>query len=162
MVLVRPGSPPPRRKPPVRNYSIGQELDVAITLVSTDVVAISCASQEEVDGRHCAFESSKPETKWSKAVSVERSPKDEILVPYKTTDDVMFLIPGLFEQPALVERLKVDPPIFGIEHVRFNAHCKMKLVGKVGSLEVRWAPNGRWHPATNVFVGTVSDCRLSG
>lgn len=162
LVLMRPGSPPPRRTPRPPTYSIGQDLDVAITLVTTDVVAISCASGEEVDGRHCAFESSNPETKWSKAVSKELPTEERILVPYKTTDDVMFLIPGLFDQPALVERLKVDPPVFGVEHVRFNAHCKMKIVGKVGKLDVRWSPNGKWHPATNVFVGTVADCKLSG
>jgi len=160
LVLVRPGSPPKRKTPPRPSYSIGQELQVAITLVTPDAVGISCASQEEVDGRHCAFESR--EAKWSKPLSKELPPNERILVPYKTTDDVMFLVPGLFEQPALVERLKVDPPVLGIEHERFNAHCKMKIVGKMGKLDVRWSPNGKWWPATNVFVGTVSDCTLSG
>lgn len=161
LVLVRPGSPPKKKAQPAPTYSVGQELDVAITLVSTDVVAISCASQEEVDGRHCAFEATQPETKWSKPVTTELPPEEGILVPYKTTDDVMFLVPGLFQQPALVERLKTDPPVFGVEHERFNVSCRMKVVGKVGKLDVRWAPNGKWHPATNVPVGTVSNCKIT-
>ena len=50
-----------------------------------------------------------------------------VVAPYKTTDDVMFLVPGLFSDPALQKRLEIDPPKFELEHMRFVAHCKMRL-----------------------------------
>lgn len=161
VLLGSPTAPPPKKKPSGPTYSIGQEIDVAITLVSTDAKALACASRDAVDGRHCELESSRPEKAWSKPVGQELPREQQILAPYKTTDDVMFLIPGLFSQPALVERLEIDPPVFGIEHNRFNAHCKLKILGKMPKLDVRWAPEGPWYPATNVFVGTASGCTVS-
>lgn len=161
VVLTSASAPPSRKASRPPSYSIGQELEAAITLVSTDAKALACASKEEIDGRHCAFEGLNPATPWTKPLSQELSEEERVLAPYKTTNDVMFLIPGLFSEPALVERLKVDPPIFGIEHTRFNAHCRLKVVGKAAKLDVRWAPNGPWHPATNVFVATASGCTVS-
>lgn len=151
------GRPKP---PPTPTYKIGQELETDITLVSTDARALACASDEEIDGRHCEFESSAPPKRWGKPLSKELPPNQAVLAPYKTTDEVMFLVPGLFSEPALVERLKVDPPSFGQEHIRFTAHCKMKIVGKMAKFDTRWQPNGQWYPASNVYVGTVSGCSV--
>lgn len=162
IVLLSPSSPAAKKKPRPPSYSIGQEIDAAITLVSTDSKALACASTEEIDGRHCELEAPNPAKPWDKPLAKELPPRERVLAPYKTTSDVMFLIPGLFSQPALVERLEIDPPVFGIEHTRFNAHCKLRIVGKMSKLDVRWAPNGPWYPATNVFVATASGCTLSG
>lgn len=151
----------PRKSPPAVTYAVGQEIDVAITLVSTDAKALACASASEVAGRHCELEASNPERAWSKSLSQELPAEQRVLAPYKTTEDLMFLIPGLFSEPALIERLKIDPPVFGIEHSRFTAHCKLRILGKVPKLTVRWAPSGPWYPATNVFVGSASDCTVS-
>lgn len=162
IVLAQPSASPARKKPPAPTYSIGQEIDAAITLVSTDAKALACASSEEIAGRHCEFEPSRPPKPWSKALSTELPEEPRrVLAPYKTTEDAMFLIPGLFSEPALVERLRIDPPVFGVEHSRFSAHCKLRIVGKMSKLDVRWAPSGPWYPATNVFIATASGCTLS-
>lgn len=161
VIAFGPSASKPKKRAATPSYSVGQSIDVAITLVSTDSKALACASSEEIDGRHCELESSSPVKAWSKSLSKELPPEERVLAPYKTTDDVMFLIPGLFSEPALVERLKVDPPVFGIEHARFTANCKMRIVGKMSALTVRWAPTGPYYPASNVFVGTVSGCTIS-
>lgn len=151
----------PKKRAAAPSYSIGQNIDVSLTLVSTDAKALACASADEIDGRHCELESSSPVKAWSKPLSKELPIEARVLAPYKTTEDVMFLIPGLFHEPALIERLKIDPPVFGVEHARFTANCKMRIVGKMPKVTVRWAPSGPYYPASQVFVGTVSGCTIS-
>jgi hypothetical protein len=136
----------------------GQDLDVAITLVSTDAKALACASSEEVKGRHCEYTSRSD--KWAKP-STDRPAAADTLAPYKTTDDILLLVPGLFSQQALVERLAIDPPTFGQEHIRFVANCKMHVESKMKEVDVRWATQGQWYAQRDVPIGTVTGCWLS-
>jgi hypothetical protein len=138
-------------------YEIGQEIDVSITLVTTDARALACGSPEVVADHHCEFETSKQ--KWSKT---QGKPQPmEILAPYKTTDDRLFLVPDLWREPALAQRLSIDPPNFNQEHARFVANCKLKIEGKIDKIETRWQYNGKWGEATDAWVGTISACLLS-
>jgi hypothetical protein len=163
------------RKQASSGYQIGQEIDVSITLVTTDAKQLACAGSDAVAGHHCEFESRT--AKWSKVPEGGRPSPQEILAPYKTTDDVMFLIPGLFSDPALQKRLSIDPPTVGAEHARFVANCKLHLEGKMEKFDVRWQTPGQpgareaqandekwtrmWQPASDVWVGSVAACTLS-
>jgi hypothetical protein len=142
-----------------RALAEGQDVDVAITLVSTDAKALACASTEEVKGRHCEFSSRSD--KWTKPSTTDRPAAADTLAPYKTTDDILLLVPALFSQPALVERLAIDPPTFGQEHIRFVANCKMHVESKVKEVDVRWATQGQWFPQREVPIGVVTGCWLS-
>ena len=148
-----------KKPPPPRTFAEGQDVDVAITLVSTDAKALSCSSTEELKGFHCEFQA-KTE-RWSKPSTTGRAAGSDTLAPYKTTDDFLFLVPGLFTQQALRERLTIDPPTFGQEHMRFVANCRMHIDGKVTQVDVRWNQQGPWQPNHDVWVGTVSACWLS-
>ena len=132
----------------------GQDADVGITLISTDARALSCSSPEEIFGFHCEYISHAD--RWAKPPAV-----GEPLVPYKTTDDILLLVPGLFSDPALRQRLAIDPPVFGQEHVRFVANCKLHVKGKLKEIDVRWGTQNQWQTNKNAWVGTVSDCWLS-
>jgi hypothetical protein len=137
----------------------GQDLDVAITLVSTDFHALACSSGEEVTGRHCEF--SNKNEKWNKPSTSGRSLIVDTLAPYKTTDDILLLVPALFSEPALVERLAIDPPTQNQEHIRFVANCKMHVVGRMKDVDVRWQQNGQWFGNRDVPIGTVTGCWIS-
>jgi hypothetical protein len=145
--------------PPPRPLADGQDVDVAITLVTTDAKALACASTEEVHGRHCEYASHTD--KWSKPSSTGKPAAADTLAPYKTTDDVLLLVPALFSEPALVERLSIDPPTFGQEHIRFVANCKLHVDTRMKQVDVRWAPQGEWYSQRDVPIGTVSGCWLS-
>ena len=142
-----------------RAFSEGQDVDVAITLVTTDAKALACAYAEELHGRHCEYSSRND--KWSKPPNPGRTAAADTLAPYKTTDDILLLIPALFGEQALRERLAIDPPNFNTEHIRFVANCKMHIDGKVTEIDVRWAPNGQWQTQNNAWYGPVSGCWLS-
>jgi hypothetical protein len=148
-----------KKPPPQRTFTEGEDTDVAITLVSTDVKALSCASAEEVGGRHCEYQS-KTE-RWNKPSTSGRAAGLDTLAPYKTTDDTLLLVPALFNDPALRQRLTIDPPTFGQEHMRFVANCKMHVEGKMKEVDVRWATNGQWQPQKDVWIGSVTACWLS-
>jgi hypothetical protein len=149
-----------RKKPtPPRTFSDGQDTDVAITLVSTDAKALSCSSGEELNGKHCEYSSHTE--RWNKPAPTDRPPLADTLAPYKTTDDALLLVPGLFTDPALRQRLSIDPPVFGTEHIRFVANCKMHIDGKLKDVDVRWANNGQWQPQKDVWIGVVTSCWIS-
>jgi hypothetical protein len=147
----RPASAP-------RTLSEGQDVDVAITLVTSDARNLACAHPEEIKGRHCEY-ASRTE-RWSKPPPPGRSAAADTLAPYKTTDDILLLLPALFSEPALRERLAIDPPQ-AAEHIRFVANCKMHVEGKLNEIVVRWATNGEWQTQNNAWYGPVSGCWLS-
>jgi hypothetical protein len=143
----------------VRTLSEGQDVDVAITLVSTDAKTLFCAHPEEIKGRHCEF-ATRTE-RWSKPSTTGRPPAADQLAPYKTTDDILLLVPGLFLDPALRDRLAIDPPNLNQEHIRFVANCKMHVDGKMDEIDVRWSTNGPWLTQKDAWYGPVSGCWLS-
>jgi hypothetical protein len=148
----RPPAPP-------RTFHENEDVDVNITLISPDAKNLGCSSAEELNGYHCEFQSRTE--RWSKPSTSGRSLVLDTLAPYKTTDDYLFLIPALFSQNALRERLQFDPPNSSAEHIRFVANCKMHVEGKLKQLDVRWATNGAWQPQHDVWVGSVTGCWLS-
>jgi len=145
-----------REAPAQRALAEGQDVDVAITLVSTDAKALACSSSEEIKGRHCEYQSRTE--RWNKPSSTGKPATADTLAPYKTTDDILLLVPGLFSEPALVERLAIDPPTFGQEHIRFVANCKLHVESKVKEVDVRWATQGQWYPQRDVPIGAVTGC----
>ena len=149
-----------RHKPRAqRNFVENQDYDIAITLISTDAKALACWSSEDPSGRHCSFQS--PTEQWAKPSTTSRPAAEDTLAPYKTTDDELLLIAGLFQQPTLRERLNIDPPTFGVEHIRFVANCKLHIEGKLKEINVRWATNGQWQQQKDVPFGGVTSCWLS-
>jgi hypothetical protein len=143
-----------------RSFTVGQDVDVAITLVTTDAKSLACAHPEEIGGRHCEYAGHNE--RWTKPPSSGRPPTAaDVLAPYKTTDDILLLVPGLFSEPALRERLAIDPPNFNSEHIRFVANCKMRVEGKLSEIDVRWANNGQWQTQKDAWYGPVSGCWLS-
>ena len=80
----------------------GATLDAPVTLVSADKHDLSCAFENEVEGYHCEF--AKTDKPWTEAHPDDSKDRKKLLAPYKTVDDTLFLIAGLFEEPAVDER----------------------------------------------------------
>lgn len=141
-----------------------QVIDAAITLISADAGRLACASDTSAGGAHCAFGAdTKP---WvTKEGEPPTSPAD-IVSPYMTVDNVLFLIPGLFTQPVLKERLNDEPPgKFSkeeMENRRFTVTCKLKLEQKFEKFKVRWDVGQAWADRSDAWFGRVSDCKMTG
>ena len=133
----------------------GEVLDADITLVTADRKDLDCVASDEVEGYGCGYSDEKTARK------LDESKK---LRPYMTLDRQMYLIPGLFLEPAIAARYKSEPPDKPRDQLRrFTAKCKVKIVGKLDAVRLRWSPGAPWTPKSdNVRVGTVSGCGIEG
>lgn len=142
----------------------GKVIDAAITLVTADALRLACASDQKVGDAHCAFGADGKA--WVRKEGDAPDQPSQIISPYMTVDNVLFLIPGLFTQPVLKKRLDDEPPgKFSkdeLEQRRFTVTCKMKLEQPIEKFKVRWDTNQPWADRDKAWVGTVSDCRMTG
>jgi hypothetical protein len=132
--------------PAAPKWTAGQTVDLEVTLVASDKRDLSCAAPDELSGKHCAFEGqNKP---WTKS---DNNDDKKLLKPYTTTDHIQFLGAGLWSDPALSGALPT---------ARFSVKCKYKVDGKVGKSGIRWASDGPWYDAADLYTGSVSDCKM--
>lgn len=149
----------PKKNQP--ELSQGTVIDAPITLVSADKRDLACASDLEFEGYHCAFKTSQePWPDWDLSNAEIRK---KTLSPYMTVDNIMFLIPGLFEDPAINERYQDDAPHSQSRDNldRFTAQCKLKAVHQLEGVMVRWLPTGKWQGPHKVWIGEASNCQVS-
>jgi hypothetical protein len=128
-------------------WAVGQTVDVEITVVKSDQKDLSCASSDEVGGKHCAFEAqNKP---WSKG---DNTDDKKLLKPYTTTDRIQFTAAGVWSDPATTpDKLPAT---------RFSLKCKYKVEGTLKKVDVRWDSAGAWYPNNDWYAGSVSDCKV--
>ena len=153
-----PSSPPEIPKPTLYKDAV---IDAPVTLVTADKFDLACASEKEFEGYHCAF--TKPDEPWPDLDATNAEQRKKLLVPYMTVDDVLFLIPGLFEDPAIDERYRDELPKKRSRDrlERFTAQCKLKLRTELDGVMVRWNPKGEWQGPKKVWIGEASNCQVS-
>jgi hypothetical protein len=144
-----------QRTPGEPSGQSGSTVAADITLITSDRADVDCAAASGIDPYRCGF-------------SDENMPwhGDEVnkLKPFYTTDRHLYLVPGLFLQPALETRFKSEPPDGKPRDTlkRFTAKCNLKIAGKVGGVRVRWLATGAWSNPEEVEVATVIDCKVDG
>ncbi len=133
----------------------GGTVAAEITLVTTDRDDLACASDKAVGRYRCEFRA--PGTPWPDAVAA-----GDRLAAYYTVDRKLYVIPGLFEQPALAKRYAEDEQrhLAREQRQRFAATCQLKLVDHLKNFQTRWLKNGEWNPQDDAWVATASDCRI--
>ncbi|WP_373045185.1 hypothetical protein [Vulgatibacter sp.] len=142
-----------KTRTPTRQIAAGKKIPVSITLVTADANDLACAGNDEVGGARCAFdEDGKP---WADAG------EKPVLAPYMTVDNVLFLIPDLWKEPALAKKLAADPPSIDRERLRrFTAKCELEAVEKAKSFYVRWVPTMEWQHNREAWVGRIAGCSI--
>ena len=154
-------NPAPTHPKPV--MVTGAEIDAPITLVTADRNDLACVHEKDEQGFHCEYATQ--DKTWAEAHSDDPNAKDrkKLLAPYKTIDDITLLIPGLFEDPAIDERYRDEPPgkLPKDKLNRFTAQCKIKLLGEVDQVWVRWWPKQGWQGPQKIWMATASNCQVS-
>ena len=125
-------------------WKVGQTVDIEITLVANDKRELSCASSEEVNGRHCAFEA--PNKPWSKDPSQDDK---KTFRPYTSIDNMQFVAAGLWSEPSLATNLPA---------ARFSVKCKYTVEGKLNAPTFHWESGWEGQPRGEMFAGVVSGC----
>jgi hypothetical protein len=125
-----------------------------ITLVTSDRTDVACVSQKGFQGYHCGF---------STEIVNWQGDEQNKLAPYYTLDRHLYLIPGLFLEPAILARYQSEPPNKPREQLRrFTAHCQIKIIGKLAGVRTHWVVNTAWGNPEDIDVGTVSGCKIDG
>jgi len=127
-------------------WKVGDKVDVEITLVAGDKRELSCASSEEVAGRHCGFEA--PNKPWTKG---DNTDDKKLLRPYTSTDNAQFVAAGLWSEPTLAGNLPVT---------RFSVKCKYTVEGKIKAPTFHWESGWEGQPRGDMLAGVVSECKL--
>jgi hypothetical protein len=133
----------------------GAQREVALTLVTSDREDLSCALDGTYGGFGCGYESN------GKAVDPAQS-AEQTLSPYMTEARQLFLIPGLFLQPALGARYESESPQ-GVRRSRlkrFTAVCKVRLVQKVENVRVRWLQQGDFGNGGPAWIAQAENCTV--
>ena len=138
------------------NVTGPKDVDAPITLITSDREDLACALNRAVGKYRCEFRG--PGQVWPDAPAAK-----ERLAPYFTTDRQLYLLPGLFEQPALADRYRTEPPR-GLprDHLRrFVARCKLHLIEKVDGLQTRWLAGSTFGPSDGAWVAEPRDCKVT-
>ena len=143
-----------QRTPGSPASQVGGTVAADITLITSDRADVDCAAATSIAPYRCGF--SDENMPW-------HGDEQNKLKPYYTADRHLYLIPGLFLQPAVQERFKSEPPDKPRDLLkRFTAKCNLKISGKVGGVRVRWLSTGTWSNPEEVEVATVVDCKVEG
>ncbi len=133
----------------------GGTVRAEITLVTTDRDDLACASDKSVGQYRCEFRA--PGSPWPNAPAAA-----DRLAGYFTVDQKLYVIPGLFEQPALAKRYADEEQrhLARDQRPRFVASCQLKLVDHLKDFQTRWLKTGEWNHQDDAWVATASDCQL--
>ncbi len=130
-----------------REFHAGAFANVEITLVSSDVHDLACSLDGEPWGYACKYRS---------AGRAEQP--GGTLVPCVTLDRRDLLVPNLFAEPTIAERVAVDEAR-GVPRElrqRFIASCRVRVLDRVQGVRPRFATGGEFAaPLTSWLVSPV-------
>ncbi len=124
-------------------WHLGSTKMIEVTLVREDKKNLACASDKSFGPVHCGYHAnSQP---WA---SPDTDPN--VLQPFNTVKNELFLAAGLWEAPILQGSLPTQ---------RFTVVCNYHVVGVLRTVSLRWSATGNFSPVDqSVAVGNLTDC----
>jgi len=151
--------------PPTMNYNLetGASTTLDLTVVTGDMKRLTCASDKDLDGVHCAFVADKHKL-WPRTpdAPIDNNFK-EVLQPYRTLfNNQLVLVSGVWATPEVAMRVHTESPdVVPVKReARFTALCKVKILGKLDEVGIRWEPSQQWYTEKNVVTARVESCTI--
>lgn len=156
-------APPEEVRTDVSRWRIGDEAQVRITVITADSARLGCASSQPLEGTHCAFGGD--HMIWPRPPD---APLDDgnvdVIQPYRTSpDNRLVLLSGVWAHPEVAMRLHREPWI-GVQAKRlqrFDVTCRVKFLGKLDQVDLRWDVNATWQTERGAWVGRTLDCHVN-
>lgn len=125
----------------------GAHFPLSITVIPADAVNLDCSTDAHFGEVRCNFDAQGR----SRSVSLP-------LRPYVTTGRELWLLSGVFEQPAVHDWLTQARRTGSSARVTID--CQATLLGQLRSVPVRWQSGAAFASESDVPVASVSDCRV--
>ena len=120
---------------------------IEITLVRQDRDNLACAADAAIGGVHCGFGADRQPHHLNAGID-----DPQVLRPYSTVNNELFLGAGLWNAPALRGELPAH---------RFTVFCDYEIVGALRTVALRWTPAGDFAPLDrSVPAGILRDCAI--
>jgi hypothetical protein len=147
---------------PAETWEAGKEAQVELTLITADARRLNCAHDQVLEGQHCGFSANKHA--WPRSPGQLSDDNDsDVIQPYRTADtNALILVSGIWAQPELALRLHREPPNYYDvkKQVRFIAYCKVRFVGELMNLALRWDTGAKWQDEPKAMVAQALSCTL--
>lgn len=125
-------------------WRLGSTKMLEITLIREDKKNLACASDRSFGEIRCAH------ARDGKFLGTNPAESPNILQPFNTVKNELFLAAGLWQSPVLKEPLPTE---------RFTVVCNYHVVGVLKAVALRWSPTGTFGPVDqSVAAGRLSDC----
>jgi hypothetical protein len=128
-----------------RGVAPGDIVEEPITLVPEDHGRLACRRDRPVGRYSCGY------GKDRRPVGSAR--EADVLAPYMTTERALYLVPGLFAQPAIATFVSRH-----VEGARFTARCELRLIEMVVDYEVRFRNDSPWGKGQPAWVAEPVSC----
>jgi hypothetical protein len=157
--LFEPSDPPGTD---TNAWQVGHKSSLILTVVTADASALTCASPQSFEDKHCAFKSESEAWPRDPRAPVDDN-KENIIQPYRTwLDNKLILVSGVWAQPSLAMRVHNEPPgnLSPDRLARFTAECQVHFAGKMDKPSLRWAPGQSWGTEQPTMVAVADECHV--
>jgi len=157
--LFEPAEPPPTD---TGSWQTGAKATIRLTVVTADANALTCASTQEFEGRHCAMKSETEVWPRDPAAPVDDN-KANIIQPYRTwLDNKLIMVSGVWSHPSVAYRLHQEPPgnVQFDKLARFVIECQAHFPGQMEKPVLRWQPGQSWGTEQPTMVAVTDSCKV--
>jgi hypothetical protein len=127
----------------------GSPVVLSITLVRTDERDLACASASTFESAQCEYDADR------RPLATAHRAR-----PFTTTDREIVLLSGVFEDPRVAAWL--TQAARGNDDTRVTFDCRAVLVGRAGSVGVRWSADTMFDTIHDIVAGRVQSCWPAG
>src|SRR4051812_23934218 len=157
--LFEPAEPPPTD---TSAWQAGSKGTIRLTVVTADAAALTCASTQEFEGRHCAMKSENEVWPRDPAAPLDDN-KANIIQPYRTwLDNKLIMVSGVWSHPSVAYRLHQEPPgnLPTDKLARFVVECQAHFPGQMEKPVLRWQPGQPWGTGAATMVAIPAGCKV--
>lgn len=130
----------------------GDIIHTPFTLLPRDKYVCQCAQPHDRRGHGCRYNLYE-----GGQVLPSQSPRAGTWIPLWTTDRMLYVVEGVFDQPA-VKRVAEQKKKLPKRERRFVAYCRVKLVEWIEQGKVRFDTKDPWDPQIQNWRVEVVDC----
>jgi hypothetical protein len=150
----------PEKGTDVSQWRVGETANVRITLITADFNLLACASDQAINGKHCAYKTESEPWPADPAAPLDDN-KATLIQPYRTyPDNKLIMVAGLWADPTMALRLHREPSA-GVRATSAARHQLQGALRRQLDATARWQPGQPWQSEGPALVAEPIECNLT-